>query len=72
MALIKCTECGHNVSTEAACPNCGAPVKPKKQDIVLQPKGELLYSKTMNIGCGLLLLIIVLILIFFIYGIMTD
>ena len=27
MALIKCEECGHDVSTKAAnCPNCGAPV----------------------------------------------
>jgi RNA polymerase subunit RPABC4/transcription elongation factor Spt4 len=27
MALIKCKECGHEVSTTAnACPNCGAPV----------------------------------------------
>jgi zinc ribbon protein len=28
MALTKCRECGHDVSTEAVkCPNCGAPVK---------------------------------------------
>lgn len=28
MALTKCFDCGHNVSTAAtACPNCGAPVK---------------------------------------------
>jgi hypothetical protein len=28
--LIKCCECGHEVSTEAAvCPNCGAPTKQK-------------------------------------------
>ena len=27
MALIKCEECGHDVSTKAAnCPNCGAPI----------------------------------------------
>ena len=27
MALIKCPECGHDVSTLAdRCPNCGAPV----------------------------------------------
>ncbi len=26
MALVKCDECGHGVSTKAAaCPNCGAP-----------------------------------------------
>lgn len=35
MALIKCHECGNNVSTEAAaCPNCGAKPKPIDQ---LQP-----------------------------------
>ncbi|WP_290645703.1 hypothetical protein [Aquabacterium sp.] len=34
MALIKCHECGHDVSTEAtACPNCGA--KPKKSGVSL-------------------------------------
>ena len=28
MALIKCRECGKEVSTSAQnCPNCGAPVK---------------------------------------------
>lgn len=31
MALIKCSECSHDVSTEAKiCPNCGAKVKYKK------------------------------------------
>lgn len=30
MALIKCSECGHEVSTHAsACPNCGAPITPE-------------------------------------------
>ena len=29
MALVKCRECGHQISTEAvACPSCGAPPKP--------------------------------------------
>ena len=28
MALIKCSECGNDVSDKAkACPNCGCPVK---------------------------------------------
>lgn len=31
MSLIKCHECGHDISTEATqCPNCGAPVKKLK------------------------------------------
>lgn len=34
MALIKCKECGHQVSKKAtACPNCGAPNKQKKAPI---------------------------------------
>lgn len=32
MALIKCSECGHDVSDKAAaCPNCGCPVKVSSQ-----------------------------------------
>ena len=28
MALVKCDDCGHQVSTDAAaCPNCGRPMK---------------------------------------------
>ena len=28
MALIKCTECGHDVSDKASvCPNCGCPIE---------------------------------------------
>ena len=34
MALIQCTECGHDVSTRAhACPNCGCPVELILQDL---------------------------------------
>ncbi len=30
MALLKCPECGHDVSSEAeACPHCGYPIKKK-------------------------------------------
>lgn len=32
MALINCTECGHEVSSKAsACPNCAAPVEATAQ-----------------------------------------
>lgn len=50
MAVIKCTECGHDVSTYAdKCPNCGCPVSVivgnvgeanDKYDIVLEDPGE--------------------------------
>jgi len=37
MALIKCPECGHEVSTLAdSCPNCGYPLKPKKDKNVVK------------------------------------
>ena len=32
MALIKCKDCGHEVSKEAkTCPNCGAPTTQKRK-----------------------------------------
>ena len=35
MALIKCTECGQDISTEATvCPHCGKPSKPIVHEIV--------------------------------------
>ena len=34
MALMKCRECGHEISSEAAsCPRCGAPKPQKKSSI---------------------------------------
>lgn len=36
MALIKCKECGHEISDEAlACPNCGKPQKDKPPSVSL-------------------------------------
>jgi len=38
VALIKCTECGKEVSDKAAaCPGCGAPTSIIKQEIARQP-----------------------------------
>ncbi len=49
MALIKCHECGREISTSAeSCPNCGA--KPKKSQESLARK---------ELGCGALLLVVV-------------
>ena len=48
MALMKCNECGHEVSKKAkTCPSCGAPVK-------VPPK---------EYGCGTLLLVLVVMII---------
>lgn len=39
MALIKCTECGNEVSNKAtACPKCGAPIEQKETPKVEEPK----------------------------------
>ena len=36
MALIKCSECGKEVSDKAAsCPNCGAPIKALTNDVIM-------------------------------------
>lgn len=54
MALIKCTECGHEVSDKAAaCPNCGCPITHDEKIICEEcgteiPKG---LSECPNCGC---------------------
>lgn len=38
MALIKCTECGKEISDKATvCPNCGCPVNVIKNNPILTP-----------------------------------
>lgn len=45
MSLIKCPECGHDVSSEAAnCPNCGYPMA-KKGDNDVQPEASSVQSE---------------------------
>jgi len=47
MALKKCKECGHKVSTKAkTCPSCGSPLKAKSN---------------FSMGCGTLIVILILI-----------
>ncbi len=49
MALIKCKECGNEISSKAtSCPKCGAPVKAKK---------------SLGCGCGSLLLLLLILFI---------
>lgn len=41
MALIKCHECGAEISDAAkACPKCGAPVQPQYQTVQTQPAAQ--------------------------------
>ena len=48
MALIKCKECGHEVSSKAsACPNCGCPLFHKAKDFTIIKK--VLYSSVIII-----------------------
>lgn len=36
MALIKCPECGKEVSSGAtSCPNCGHPISPQKETVTV-------------------------------------
>lgn len=50
MALKKCKECGHDISTEAAkCPNCGAPKK-----VAIKNSGcGCIIAIILALGCGL-------------------
>jgi len=77
MALIKCPECGTEVSDKAEkCPKCAYPIKPEsnisqiksdsKPEVIVKPK-EGCFLQTLNFGCaviGLIIGIIVLIIIF--------
>ena len=49
MALIKCEECGKEVSDKALqCPNCGVPIASKKEDVMIRfPvwKGQMFNNK---------------------------
>lgn len=65
MALIKCPECGNDVSTEAtACPKCGCPIK--KQKIEPKPQQETQPVNQQNSstgsGCGTVILVIIAII----------
>lgn len=73
MALIKCNECGNQVSDQAvACPKCGAPVKQEptknteKQFVSVIQDGEFVKNKeavknqSSATGCGAILLIAII------------
>lgn len=54
MALIKCDECGKDVSSKAkSCPNCGNPISTKQFDRVCEKCGGYVYDDaTTCVHCG--------------------
>lgn len=75
MALIKCPECGTEVSSLAdKCPKCAYPIKktsqpsnPSREPKVYvqhtEPKGEGCFLQTLNFGCMTIAVIIGLIIL---------
>jgi zinc ribbon protein len=72
MALTKCLECGHEVSTSATvCPNCGAPIKTPSLPANPPPPGSKAETASATttrsrkkwwfLGCGCLALIAIII-----------
>ena len=64
MAMIKCPECGHEVSDKApTCPNCGCPIKKETHNhnsmeykVTKQVHSELKVRHMVGIVCGFLLI----------------
>lgn len=71
MALIKCSECGKEMSDKAvACPHCGCPIsamKPNNESEDIRKKVEKIYFKRKNISfvAGAIVLLLLLVLILF-------
>ncbi len=74
MALIKCPECGKEISDKASnCPNCGNPIAEKQNEATVQtPKVEVkakegCFLQTLNAGCmviaGIIFIIFLIILL---------
>jgi uncharacterized membrane protein YvbJ len=59
MALVKCTECGKEVSTDAVtCPHCGYPMRHMSKGIPAPRQRDELFLQGVNVGCAVILLII--------------
>jgi len=62
MALIKCPECGNNVSDKAKnCPHCGNPINSQWETINTHHEG--CFLQTLNTGCIIVACIIISIII---------
>jgi uncharacterized membrane protein YvbJ len=76
MALIKCSECGKEISDKAKeCPHCGNPINsrenvaiPQEVKVVSAPNKEGCFLQTMNIGCMIVLGIIIFIILLMIFA----
>lgn len=65
MALIKCSECGKEVSDKAnACPNCGAPIK--EDEIKKEIKAGI--NMTKKLAIVLVIILVIIIISVFIFG----
>lgn len=70
MALIKCPDCGAEVSDQApACPKCGAPIAMKSGPFGGTEKGVTVrqdFWHDRNVGCigGVIALVVLLLIIF--------
>ncbi len=65
MALIKCRECGKEISSEAtSCPNCGAPVK--EDEIKKEIKAGIKIGK--KIAIIFIIALLLIIVVAFIFG----
>lgn len=67
MSLIKCPDCGKDVSdTAPSCLNCGRPIT---QQVSATPSAQ---KKKHSLGCGCLILIAFLILLFWLIGNLSN
>jgi len=67
MALIKCKECGKEVSDKAAaCPGCGAPIAPSSPVVSLKPSSHANVTRTGAKweGIGFILIILGMFMLF--------
>lgn len=63
MAIIKCPECGKDISEKAThCIHCGYPIKPRSAQPVQIVHQEGCFLKTLNAGCLVVVVIVVLII----------
>jgi hypothetical protein len=61
MAIIKCKECGSEVSNKAEnCPKCGNPINVKSK--------EGCFLQTLNMGCMIIVIVFVIVIILSIIG----